>query len=145
MKKIISKSLVVIVLTSLTSCSLTLPSFRRTNVDTDVTINNASAQLEPLKRSEYEVLASTTGSASTSQFYILFIPVGKTKSSAELYENAYYNAINNLPNADGLILPRKKNKKLIIPLILVNYCRKEIEVSGVGIAVKGKQPVELKK
>jgi hypothetical protein len=123
---------------SLSSCSVTLPSFRKTNLNTDISINNASSQIEDLKREDYEILTTSTGSASSSKFYFLFIPIGNHKSNSELYDNAYYNAIEKIPNADGLILPRQKNKKLIIPLILINYYRRDIVVSGVAISVKGK-------
>jgi hypothetical protein len=98
-------------------------------------VNDATAQVEALKFTDYKVLKSTSGKASTSRFYILFFPVGRLKNDAELYENAYYNAVNNCDSADAIILPMRKNRKLTIPLILINYQRKEIEVKGVGIKV----------
>jgi hypothetical protein len=139
MKSVILKLSVIAVITVyFSSCSVSLPSFRRTNVNTDISVNSAVSQVEPLKREDYDVLGPTKGSAGTSKFYVLFIPLGKHKTNNELYENAYYNAVDNLPNADALILTRQKNKKLIVPLILINYFRREVEVSGVGISVKGK-------
>ena len=51
---------------------------------------------------------------------------------------------NNLPDADGLILPRQKSKKMIIPTLLINCYKKEMELSGVGISVKGKTKVFVK-
>lgn len=127
-----------IIISSLSSCSVTLPSFRKPNFNTDISISNASSQIEELKREDYEVLTTATGSAGTSKIYILFFPIGNHKSNSELYDNAYYNAIEKIPNADGLILPRQKNKKLIIPLVLINYYRRDVVVSGVAISVKGK-------
>lgn len=143
--KITHLALATMALLFFASCSVSIP--RRTNINTEVSTNNASSQIEALKRSEYDVLSNTSGKASSSQIYFLFFPIGKVKSLSELYENAYYNAVDNLPNADGIILPRQKSKKLVIPLILINYTRKEIEVSGVGISVKGKTaaPVEKSK
>jgi hypothetical protein len=122
----------------LTSCSVTLPSFRRTQVNTDISMTTAVQQIEPLRREDYDILGPTSGKAGTSRFYVLCIPFGKFKSGAELYENAYYEAVANLQGADALLLPRQKHKKILIPLILVNYYRKEVEVSGVGISVRGK-------
>jgi len=136
--------MVVMIIFSLSSCSVTLPSFRKTNLNTDISINNTSSQIAELKREDYEVLMPTTGSASTTKFYFLFIPIGKHKSNSELYDNAYYDAIEDIPNADGLILPRQKNQKLIIPLILINYYRRDIEVSGVAISVKEEQSHDSK-
>lgn len=130
--------MVGMIIVSLSSCSVTLPSFRKTNFNTDISINNTALQIEELKREDYEVITTTTGSASTSKIYFLFFPIGNHKSNSELYDNAYYNAIEKIPEADGLILPRQKNRKLIIPLILINYYRRDIVVSGVAISVKGK-------
>jgi hypothetical protein len=130
--------LLMILSSLLTSCAMTLPSVRKTNQSTEVSISNAQSQVEPLARDEYEVLGTTSGKAKSTQFYILFFPIGKHKTATELYENAYFEAVENLPNADGILLPRQKSKRLFIPLLLVNYSRREIEVSGVGISIKGK-------
>ncbi len=111
---------------------------RRTSQNTELNISNAAAEMEPLARADYDVLKTTTGKASTSQFYLLFIPIGRHKTNEELYENAYYDAVENLPGADGIILPRQNVKKVLIPLIVVNYYRRVIEVTGLGISVKGK-------
>jgi hypothetical protein len=119
----------------LSSCSVTLP--HRQNLSNEISITNIT-QIEALKREDYNVLRTTSGSASTSRFYVLFFPIGKHKTNTELYENAYYDAVDNLPNADALILPRQKIKKFIIPLILLNYSKREVTVSGVGISVKDK-------
>jgi hypothetical protein len=121
------------------SSCLTLPSLHRTaqTQTNEISINNTS-QIEALKREDYNVLRTTTGSASTTTIRILFFPIGKYKTNSELYENAYADAIDNLPNADALILPRQQTKKLTIPLILVNYSTRKVTVTGVGISVKNK-------
>ena len=98
-----------------------------------------------MKREDYDILTTATGRASTSKFYLLFIPIGNHKSNAELYNNAYYDAIANVPNADGLILSRQKNSKLIIPLILINYYKRDITVSGIAISVKGMSILQAQK
>ncbi|MCC6725032.1 MAG: hypothetical protein IT258_11015 [Saprospiraceae bacterium] len=115
---------------------------RRANQSTEVSINNAAAEVEPLAREDYDVLKPTTGKANSSQFYLLFIPIGKHKTNEELYENAYYDAVDNLSGADGIILPRQKVKKFFVPLLIVNYYRRVVEVTGLGISVKGKTQVK---
>ncbi|MFM2386961.1 MAG: hypothetical protein RL660_1718 [Bacteroidota bacterium] len=120
----------------LQSCGLTMPSVRKTNVQSNVTVSDASSQVEPLKYSEYTVLKSTKGTATTNKVYFLFIPLGKTKTDAELYENAYFDAVESCEGADALILPMRKSKKLTIPLLIINYQRKQVTVKGVGVQVK---------
>ncbi|MBI1225629.1 MAG: hypothetical protein GC192_10375 [Bacteroidetes bacterium] len=139
MKQPILKALAfAIFLTSLNSCGIGFGLGRKSQ-NTQISISNPTAEIEPLKRDEYEVLGSTSGTASSSQFYLLFIPIGKHKTAEELYDNAYYEAVEKLPNSDGLLLPRQKVKKLVIPLLIVNYYRRAVEVTGLGISVKGKQ------
>jgi hypothetical protein len=133
-KKLFPLAILIAILAQ--SCALTLPSSRRTSVNTNVQVSDAVQQVEPLKRQDYTVIGKTKGSASTQRFYFLFIPLGKMQNDNELYENAYYDAVKNCDSCDAMILPRRKNKKLTIPLILVNYQRKAIEVQGVGIKVK---------
>jgi len=103
----------VLSLIFLSSCSLLNPSFRKTNTELTIT-NNTSSHIEALKRDEYEVMTTTKGKASSSTFYFLFFPIGKHKSNDELYESAYYDAVENLEDSDGLILPRKKNKRFFL-------------------------------
>ena len=144
LKNLLLLSLAIIVLSS---CSVSLPIFSRTNQNqsNEFSINNAS-QIEALKRDDYNVLQTTTGSAATSRFYLLCFPIGKHKTNSELFENAYYNAVDNLTDADALIMPRQQIKKFTVPLLLVNYNRREVTVSGVGISVKDKvQETQLSK
>lgn len=126
----------LLITTLLSSCALSLPRF--TKQSTGVTITNNNAQIEALKREDYQVLRKTKGKASSTRFYVLFFPIGKHKSNEELFENAYFDAVDNLPNADALILPRQKIKKFTIPLLLVNFSKSTVTVSGLGISVNGK-------
>lgn len=136
-KKIIAiVSSITLVVTLFSSCSLTLP--RNTNQPTGVTINNNNAQIEALKKEDYKVLRQTKGKASTTRFYFLFIPIGKHKSNAELFDNAYYKAVDNLHSADALLLPRQKIKKFTIPFILFNFNKRTTTVSGLGVSVNNK-------
>jgi hypothetical protein len=136
MKKNTNLSIILLLIVLLQSCALTLPSSRRTSVNTNVTVSDPAQQVEALKRDEYVVLGKAKGKASTQRFYFLFIPIGKMKNDAELYENAYFDAVSNCDSCDAVLLPRRKNTKLTIPLLLINYQRKAIEVQGVGIKVK---------
>lgn len=136
LKHLRNAALVTLAGTTLTACSLSLPSFRRSSQATEVSINNATSQVEPLKRSEYETLKTTKGHASSSTFYLLFFPIGRHKTNAELYDNAYYEAVENAGNADGLLLPRQRHRKLFIPLLIVNYSRRDVSVSGLAIKIK---------
>lgn len=136
-KNILKMVLLGTVMIQLSSCSVTLPSLDKTNQSSEISINTVS-QIESLKREDYKVLRKTTGSASTARCYLLFFRLGKYKTNNELYENAYYDAVDNLPNADALILPRQQIKRFTIPLILFTYSKRKVAVTGVGISVKDK-------
>lgn len=125
-------------LSMLSSCSISLPSINSHKISSAVTTSNQSTQIEPLKREDYAVLRTTSGKAASSRFYILFFPIGKHKSNDELYSSAYYDAVDNVANADALILPHSKINKFSIPLLLINYSRRAVTVTGVGISVKDK-------
>jgi len=130
--------LLSLLMIELSSCSV-IPLFNSTSLiqGNENTPSNAY-QIEALKRNEYNVLKTTTGSAATSRFYLLFFPIGKHKTNTELYENAYYVAVDNLPNADALIMTRQEIKRFTVPLLLINYSRREVTVTGLGISVKDK-------
>lgn len=95
-----------------------------------------NSSVEPLKRSEYNVLDNTTGYANSKQLYLLFFPIGKSKTTQELESNAYYDAVDNCKGADALILPKTEYKRFSIPLILLNYTSRKITVKGRGIQLK---------
>ncbi len=95
-----------------------------------------SSSFEPLKRSDYDLLDQTAGDARSKQFYILFFPIGKSKTAQELESNAYSDAVSNCKNADAVILPKVEYKRLTIPLILVNYSSRKVTVKGRGVQLK---------
>lgn len=97
--------------------------------------NYLNGSVEPLKRSEYTLLSSTTGKANASQFYLLFFPIGKSRTNQELESNAYTDAVENCANADAIIMPRTKYKGFSIPLILINYTSRKITVTGRGVKI----------
>lgn len=140
-KKINLKTLLFLslIMIELSSCGITIPllSSSSQNQSNELSLSNTS-QIEALKREDYNVLKTTTGNAATSRFYLLFFPIGKHKTNTELYDNAYYNAVDNLSNADALIMARQQIKRFTIPLLLINYSRREVTVTGVGISVKDK-------
>jgi hypothetical protein len=126
-------------LTALQSCGVLLSPGRRSTQSQNSTVQiNTAQQIQALTPSEYEVLRQTNGSASSKRFYILFIPIGKHKTTEELYENSYYNAVENLPSADALLLPRQSISRFTLPLILFTYDKRTVSTTGVGISLKGK-------
>ncbi len=121
---------VLILLIFLTSCSVSKTI--QENADSNSYLNE---RFEPLKRTEYSILSATTGEAKAKQFYILFFPIGKAKSTKELESNAYHLAVENCPYADAVILPRTIYKRFFIPLLLFNYSSRSITVNGRGIKI----------
>lgn len=121
--------LVLLFLTSCSSVGLLTRSIQE-NKQSNSYLND---NFEPLKRTDYSLLSATTGYAQTRQFYILFFPIGKSKTNQELESNAYNQAVENCPSADAVILPRTKYKRFFIPLLLVNYSSRSIAVKGRGV------------
>ncbi len=95
-----------------------------------------AGSFEPLKRQDYTLLNNTMGEAKSNQFYVLFFPIGKSKTTQELESNAYYNAVENCKDADAVLLPKTEYKRFSIPLILLGYSSRKVTVKGKGIMLK---------
>lgn len=122
------------VLLFLTSCS-NVGLLTRTIQENKQSNSFLNDNFEPLKRNDYKLLSTTTGYAQTRQFYILFIPIGKSKTNQELESNAYNQAVENCSGADAIILPRTKYKRFSIPLLLVNYSSRSVTINGRGVNI----------
>lgn len=114
----------------LTSCSVS--KIVQENAHLNPYLND---RFEPLKRTDYSLLSTTTGEAKAKQFYILFFPIGKSKNSQELESNAYNQAVENCSGADAVILPRTEYKRFLIPLLIFNYSSRSIKVNGRGVKI----------
>ena len=99
-------------------------------------------EFEPLKSSEYEILGDAEGEATVGHF--LFFPfgdVGETGGignaflfSSQAYKAAMYKAVESVPQADAILLPRSKSEKM--EFLLFGKCT---------VTVKGKAIKILKK
>lgn len=112
----------------LSGCGL---SFRKTSLNTSVSVNNSSSQdIATLRRSEYELMGQATGQMASRQVFVLWFPVGAQKSRAELIENAYYKAAETVPGCDALLLPRTQTNTVFVPLLLVNVLSRRVTLQG---------------
>ncbi len=89
-----------------------------------------------LARHEYEVLGTAQGRDKTTRVFVLWFPVGQHKSPAEVWDSAYYDAVRRVEDCDGLLLPRARTKRIVIPLLLVNVIVKRTDVAGRCIRIK---------
>ena len=54
-----------------------------------------------------------------------------------MYEIAYNKGVENLnQDADGILEPRYEYKRLVVPLIVATYVRKEVKVKGKAYRLK---------
>jgi|GEM_PF-1751264 len=134
------------------AASLALPAFgcglfrRRnqvnTSVSSSVSVTQTGRDLETLTRDEYEIVDTSIGEDKSTSFYVLTIPVGNQTTVEEMTENAYYRAVDRLPECDSLIMPRASVKRTVIPLLLVNIVIKKTLVKGRCAHLKGdREPV----
>lgn len=82
-----------------------------------------------IDRSEYVLLDRVESKASSTRVWFLFIPFGG-KSPDVLKEKAYHRALESTPYADGIIDPAYNYKKFSIPLILLNFNFRTVEMTG---------------
>lgn len=128
--------LLLLLLTSCSSVGLLTGSIQD-NKEANPYLNSS---FEPIERADYTTLSATSGYAQARQFYLLFFPIGKSKTNRELESNAYHQVVENCPNADAVILPRTKYRRFFIPLLLVNYSSRRITVHGRGVKLIENNP-----
>ena len=132
--------------------SLTLPAigcglFRRrnqvnTSVSSSVSVTQTGRDLATLSRDEYEIVDTSIGEDKSTSFYVLTIPVGNQTTVEEMTDNAYYRAVDRLPECDSLLMPRASVKRTIVPLLLVNIVIKKTLVKGRCAHLKGDRESE---
>ena len=108
------------------------------------TIDEHKLQLDELEREDYVVLDRVEGEARSTKFWLLFLPFGGTKEE-KLKQKAYNRAIEQMPEADGLIKPRYQVKKTVIPLILINFSVKRVTAIGKGFRIKTDSELQVTK
>jgi hypothetical protein len=88
-----------------------------------------NASVSQLKRSEYVLMDRVDSKASSTKVWFLFIPFGG-KSPEALKEKAYHRALDKSPSADGIIDPSYNYRKFSIPLIILNFNFRKMEMTG---------------
>ena len=111
-------------------------SMHRSTLSSQVNIDQDGRDVATLDRSEYTVLGTAAGRDKTTRVFVLWFPVGNHKSPAEVWDSAYYDAVEHVDGCDGLLLPRAKTKRIVIPLLLVNIIVKKTALKGRCIQIK---------
>jgi len=107
-----------------------------TSVSTSVSVAQTGRDINTLSRDEYEVLGTTSGDAKATRWFFLSIPVGGQTNTAEVEENAYYNAVGKVTGCDKLMMAHAKHRRVIVPLLLINVVRYEASVRGRCVSLK---------
>jgi hypothetical protein len=90
--------------------------------------------LNNLNREDYTITNDVVTHSRSNKIWILFIPIGG-KSETKRKEKAYKRALKEC-QCDGLINPLYSERKVIIPLILVNFVHRSTTVKGKGYKIK---------
>lgn len=120
--------LVILLLACLgTSCSNNLR-FHYDGADT-----HFNGDLSHLEQNDYTILEPAKGTATGDEWYFLFFKISGGKRAKELREISYFNAVDSVVEADGLVFPRAKVKRNILPFLLLNRVRTEVVTEGKAI------------
>jgi hypothetical protein len=114
---------------------------RRTNVNTSVSssveVNQTGRDIATLQRHEYEVLEISVGQNKSTSVFLLTLPVGGQTSHQEQVDTAYSGAVARVKGCDAMLFPRVETKRVLVPLLLVNFAFKTITIKGRCIHIKG--------
>ena len=118
--------------------------FRRRNqvnstVNSSVEVNSQGRDIATLSRDEYEIIETSVGESKHTGVLLLTIPVGQQTTTDEGIENAYYAAVDRVPECDALLMPRVSVKRIVIPLLLVNIVIRKARVKGRCAHFKGER------
>lgn len=113
---------------------------RRNNVNTSVSssveVSQTGRDVATLERHQYEVLETSVGQNKNTSVFVLTLPVGGQTSHEEQVDTAYSFAVSRVPGCDALLMPRVETKRVLVPLLLVNFAFKTITVKGRCIHIK---------
>ena len=111
---------------------------RKTALSTSVNVTQEASiqEIATLRRSDYTVLDSAQGQILAQQFFVLWFPVGTQKTRAELFEDAYFKATQNISDCDALLLPHATTKTVFIPLVAINILTRQVTLHGRCIRIK---------
>jgi len=113
---------------------------RRTNVNTSVSssveVSQTGRDIATLERHEYEVIETSVGQNKSTSVFVLTLPVGGQTSHQEQVDTAYSTAVSRVKGCDALLMPRVETKRVLVPLLLVNFAFKTITVKGRCVHIK---------
>lgn len=107
-----------------------------TTVSSQISMSSTERDIATLQRDEYEVLGTAEGKAFGRRVFILWFPVGEQMSTPELEANAAYDAVGKVKNCDEVLFPHTKNRRIVIPLLLVNVVIKKVKLRGRCVRMK---------
>jgi len=113
---------------SLTACA-PKPQIQNT-LSTGSELSFAGHGVDNLHREDYEALGIAEGRDRSASWFVLWFPVGGIRSKSEIIDGAYYDAVESVPGCDGLLVPRVKSQRYLVPLLLVNVVVRRHAVKG---------------
>jgi hypothetical protein len=97
-------------------------------------VTDKNISFEKLSRNQYEITSDVVTHSRSNKIWILFIPIGG-KSLEKRQAKAYKRALSEC-KCDGIISPQYSERKVILPLLLVNLVHRSTRVKGKGYRLK---------
>lgn len=86
-------------------------------------------------RDSYTVLGKVSSTSVSNKVWLLFIPLGGS-SDQGLYNRAYKKALKQYKGADGIMSEQADYKRVAVPLVVLTYVYKQVNVTGVAYHIK---------
>jgi hypothetical protein len=103
---------------------------RRSSTSTSVNVAREAQAIATVQRSEYALLSNAEGKASEVQWFVLWFPVGTHKSHAQIYDDAYYKAADNVAGCDSILFARTRMRTVFVPTLFVNVLSRQLTLKG---------------
>jgi hypothetical protein len=103
---------------------------RGSSTSTSVNFAARTQDIATVKRSEYTLLSNAEGKASEVQWFVLWFPVGTHKSHAQIHDDAFYKAADNVEGCDSILFARTRMRTVFVPTLFVNVLSRQLTLKG---------------
>lgn len=103
---------------------------RGASTSTSVNFGARTRDIATVQRSEYTLLSTAEAKASEVQWFVLWFPVGTHKSHAQIHDDAFYKAADNVEGCDSILFARTRMRTVFVPTLFVNVLSRQLTLKG---------------